>query len=410
MRSLLHSLSAATLVAVSTGCGSELNGVPGPDDGPDQTPVFDDVSASNLPTGALTGLSMDARAADLDRDGDMDIVVANEFGRNILLLNDGTGTFTNASDRFPASSRDSEDVGIADFDRDGNLDVLIVSEDDQVNELYLGDGEGGFVDAGDRIPVTGTSNAVLVAEVNGDDAPDILIGNNGQNVILINDGTGEFVDESGERLPAINDVTQDLELGDVDGDGDLDLLVGNEGPNRLLINDGTGRFSDESDARIPLRDGPEETREADFGDIDGDGDLDILFANVAAFVAGADPGNRVLVNDGSGVFTDGTFTRLPANSNRSFDGDFFDLDSDGDLDIVTSNTNQLGGSAPDSPYVVYLNDGSGRFEVGTDSIFPPGTLGKGFDVEAVDVDGDGRLDLYMASRGSADRLLIRRAP
>lgn len=373
------------------------------------TPLFRDVTATHLPTGVLDGLSMDAGVADVDGDGDLDIVVANEFRPNILLLNDGTGRFTDGSGNLPAAEHDSEDVGIDDFDGDGDLDIVVVSEDDQINEFYLGDGTGRFTDEGQRIPVGGTTNGVLVADLNGDGAPDILMANNGQDALLINDGSGGFVDETAERLPSIDDVTQDHELGDVDGDGDLDIVVANEGRNRLFINDGSGRFTDESEDRVPLRGTPEETREADLGDIDGDGDLDLLFANVSAFVANADPRNRLLVNDGQGVFSDETEERLPADRDSSFDGDFRDLDGDGDLDIVTGNSDvdlSRRRIAP-APFRAFRNDGTGRFEEVTQLVFGPGIDGTGFDLEFGDFDGDGLEDVYLASRGTGDRLLLR---
>ena len=375
-------------------------------------PLFREVTRSHLPAADLEGLSMDANVGDLDGDGDPDLVIANEHRPNILLLNEGDGHFRNASDRIPQEAHDSEDVGIADFDGDGDLDVIVVSEDDRVNELYLNRGGARFESAGERLPVTGTSNAVLTPDLDGDGAPDVLIGNNGQNVALINDGDAHFRDATGERLPVHLDVTQDLEMGDVDGDGDPDLIVGNEGDNRLLINDGEGHFVDETSDRLPLREAPEETREADFGDVDGDGDPDLLFANVSAFVEGADPRNRLLVNRGDGHYRDETGERLPADRDHSFDGEFVDLDGDGDLDVVTANSdvNLDRGRIRDAPYRVYLNEGGGLYRVATDEVFPEGVVGAGFDVEAADLDGAGGLDLFMASRGSVDRLLLRRSP
>lgn len=404
---------AACLAAAPAECGSSESGEPvGLDTttvAPPQT-LYGDVTTTHLPAGLLNGLSMDAGVADLDADGDLDIVIANEFRPNILLLNDGAGRFSDGSSRLPAANRDSEDVGIADFDGDGDLDIVVVSEDDRVNELYFNDAAGRFSDEGARLPVEGTTNGVVVADVNGDGFPDILFANNGQDAVVINDGTGNFVDETAERLPGSADVTQDLELGDVDGDGDLDLVVANEGPNALYINDGTGHFSDESAARIPQREGGEETREADFGDVDGDGDLDLLFANVAAFVAGADPRNRLLINDGSGFFADETSARLPSATVSSFDGDLVDIDGDGDLDIVTANADvDLGvGRIADSRYRAYLNNGGGVFTDASDEVFGVGALGTGLDLEFADFDGDGRPDFYLASRGTADRLLLRR--
>ena len=394
--------------AAEAGARPTASSAPGTDPPVSEAPLYRDVTRSHLPAGELEGLSMDAGIADLDGDGDPDVLIANEHRPNILLLNDGEGRFTIASDRIPQISHDSEDVGFGDFDGDGHLDAIVVSEDDRRNELYLNEGDGSFRDASGRLPVTGTSNAVAVADLTGDGAPDVLIGNNGQNVFLENDGEGGFTDATGERLPVILDVTQDVELGDADGDGDPDLLVGNEDDNRLLINDGTGRFEDQSADRTPYREGREETREADFGDVDGDGDLDVLFANVQAFVEDADPSNRLLINDGTGHFADETEGRLPEDDDRSFDGDLLDVDRDGDLDVVTSNTDfdlEAERIAP-LPYRVYLNDGEGRFRLATEEVFPEGVTGMGFDVEGADLDGDGLMDLYLAGRGTVDRLLL----
>ena len=402
---------AGTLLALTgSGCGSQTPGHEAAEGEVSQPPssLFRDVTDTHLPSGILDGLSMDAGVADLDGDGDLDIVIANEFRPNILLLNDGEGHFSDASGRLPRTEHDSEDVGIADFDGDGDLDVVIVSEDDQVNELYLNAGFGTFRDESSRIPVTGTTNGLVVADLNLDGFPDLLLANNGQDAILINDGAGNFRDETDPRIPASPDVTQDLELGDVDGDGDLDLIVANEGPNILLFNDGTGHFIP-SAWGIPPRDAPEETREADFGDVDGDGDLDLLFANVAAFVSEADPRNRLLINDGQGRYSDETETRLPRDEASSFDGDFRDVDGDGDLDVLTGNSDVdlSQGRIADSPYRVYLNDGEGHFTEATQEVFGAGVNGTGFDLEWGDFNGDGLEDVYLASRGSGDRLLLR---
>lgn len=368
--------------------------------------LYQDATKTHLPYGDLQALSMDAGVADLDSDGDLDILIANEHQPNILLINDGQGRFTNESRlRIPQMAHDSEDIGIADFDMDGDLDIIVVSEDDKTNELYLNNGDGTFKDAGDRIPVAGTSNSVVVYDLNKDGAPDILIGNNGQNNVLINDGKGHFKEETMERLGSFVDVTQDLTLADVDGDGDEDLLIGNEDNNRLLINDGNGFFKDESATRLPYRTTPEETREVDVVDIDGDGDLDILYGNVQAFVEGAIRQNRLLKNDGQGFFTDITATHLPKDNNRCFGVAFLDIDHDGDADIMTGNTNgaRFAGS---TPFSIYSNDGSGNFTENLNGILPEGIDGRGFDIDFKDFNGDGINDLFLSNRGSQDFLLF----
>ena len=367
---------------------------------------FTDVSQSHLPVADLGLLSMDAASADFDNDGDLDILIANEHRPNIMLINDGSGKFSNASaERIPQVNHDSEDIGIADFDHDGDLDIVVVSEDDKTNEFYLNNGDGTFADAGDRIPVTGTSNAVLILDINVDGHEDIVIGNNGQNRILINDGTAHFTDETSSRLEAAEDVTQSIAAGDVNKDGFVDLVFANEGNNRILINNGKGVFTDESAIRIEYRGTLEESREVALGDVDGDGDLDLFFGNVAAFVENADKQNRLLLNNGSGYFADATGPRLPKDADRSFGGTFFDIDQDGDLDIITGNVNgsQFGGS---TPFRVYLNNGQGKFIDGTELIFPLSATGRGFDMEFADFNNDGIIDIYLANRGTTDILLF----
>jgi hypothetical protein len=403
LASILPLLLALTLTSCAGESSTQVEGA-----GEAGAPLYRDASASHLPTAALQGLSMDANVADLDADGDLDVVIANEFRPNILLDNQGDGTFADASRRLPSHERDSEDVGIADLDGDGDLDVVVVTEDDTTNEMYLNRGDGTFADAGDRWPVTGTSNAIAVRDLTGDGAPDLLVGNNGQNRLLVNDGTGHFTDATADRLPARDDVTQDVEFGDVDGDGDPDLIVGNEDRNRLLINDGSGAFSDAPTGALPVPSAPEETREADFGDVDGDGDLDLHFANVRLFVDGADRQNRLLLNDGTGAFTDVTADRYPTDTLSALDGDLVDVDGDGDLDVVTSNVAFDGESITSAPYRVYANDGSGAFTDATASVFPDTVTGRGLDSEFFDADGDDRPDLYLCSRGTADLLLLHR--
>ncbi|MEN0066112.1 MAG: VCBS repeat-containing protein [Myxococcota bacterium] len=382
-------VDSGSMPVVATGCVAT------------KAPRFVDRTDDQLPE--LTRFCMDAQPFDADGDGDLDLFLAQEFVENVLLINDGTGTFTDVSDaRLPRARRDSEDIAIIDFNGDEHSDVFIVSEDDRTNELYLNDGTGTFTDDSASIPVEGRSNGVVAIPLDDDATPDLVIGNAGLNTALLS--ALPLVDVTTQRLPDQTDTTQDLEAGDVDGDGDFDLIVANESDNVLWRNDGTGTFTAEPSA-IALRASPEETREAELGDVDGDGDLDLVFANIQVFVAQADRANRLLINDGTGQFTDAPDGALPSDNDDTFDVELFDLDADGDLDLVTANLDQLSGGGGER-YRVYENDGQGMFTEATNTFFDRSVRGNGFDIEVADFSGDGRPDLYLCSRGGQDRLLI----
>ena len=126
------------------------------------------------------------------------------------------------------------------------------------NRLYLNDGTGTFVDAtASRMPTDpDNTQAVACGDVDGDGDPDLVFGNFGtafQNRLYLNDGTGTFADVTAARMPMDTDLTAAVAYCDVDGDGDPDLVLGNRGQSRLYLNDGTGTFTDA--ARGPHVDG-----------------------------------------------------------------------------------------------------------------------------------------------------------
>ena len=366
------------------------------------SPAFVDVTATALPQMDPDDRSMHAAAIDVDGDGDLDVVIAREFGRNAILINDGSGRFADESNaRLPIAIHDSEEVVAADFNGDGAIDLLFVSEDDRVHELYFSDGSGRFSDESQRIPLRSVANGAAILDVNDDGAPDIVLANNGANAILVNDGVGNFIDESAARLPDSDAVSQDVEVGDVNGDGFADLVFANEGANSLLLNDGNGVFAR---SRGLPNERLTESRMAALADVDQDGDLDLFFANVALFVRGADPQNQLFINDGDGNFTEETAERLPSDNASSFEGKIADLDGDGDLDIIVGNTNAL--AAPGNARVrTYLND-AGHF-IETDALLPVTANGNVFGMVVADFNGDGESDLFLALRYGGDRLFIR---
>lgn len=362
-----------------------------------ETAFFADKSASHIPQIATQGRSMDARPADIDMDGDVDLIVAGEYSYNIVLINNGQGIFSDETiGRIPLKKHDSEDIAIADFNGDGYPDLFIVSEDDLINEYYWNDGRGYFSEQSFRIPVEGKSNAVHTLDVNSDGHPDIIIGNDGENYCLLNDGKGGWIN-SPDRIPQNQKTTQDIEIGDINGDGFPDIICANEDDSEIWINNGNGYFTDETSSRIKITIGAWETREVDLGDIDRDGDLDLLMANVN-FLQNKDAQNRLFLNDGNGIFIDVTTQSLPKEKMHSIDGDFIDFDGDGDLDIVTANGFGNG-------FEFYENDGFGKFQNSTAKVLSPSIRGDGIDVESADFNNDGIPDLYLCHFRGSDMLL-----
>ena len=358
--------------------------------------ILEEVTGSHLSFPELRNNTMDIETADIDADGDPDLVLAMEFKPNIILINDGSGKFTNESSaRLPQVVHDSEDIAIADFDRDGDLDIVFVSEDDRVHEYYLNNGKGFFTDNSARFPITSVANAVDVADFDKDGDADLVLGNDGQDLFLVNDGKGNFTDESRTRMPVDQAVTQDVQSADLDADGDLDLILGNEDGNRLYLNDGKAVFTDATNGRLPLAN--EETRKIRLADVDGDKDLDAFVCNVD-FGKQKDKSDRLLINNGKGVFKDETAARFKAfNDLHTGDVGFADLDGDKDVDLVIATV--FGGYLQ-----ICLNDGKGNFTEVTDKVFKQRVNGEAISVEVKDLNQDGKPDIYFGMFRSADRL------
>lgn len=371
---------------------------------------FDDVTDTHIPLDPEAH-ALNPLLIDIDGDGDLDAVLAMELDENRLYINDGTGLFTWKKNVFKPVKHDTEHVRAADFNQDGHIDLIFVAEDDQNHELYFGNGDGSFQDMSARLLARSEANGLDVGDVNGDDLPDIVVGNSGekgQNFLWLNnpDNPGNFLDANA-TLPQVNDATQSINLADVDGDGDVDMLIGNEvPPNRLLINNENGVFAEHAEGiDLPA---PLETRMVLAFDADGDGDLDIVFSNLTSNGRDyeKDPQMRMLINDGQGNFQDETDARMPENSFSSYASNFIDFDGDGDLDLLVG-TIQVPGFKPDK-IRAYENDGKGVFRDISDFAIPNQTVARGWDIAIGDVNGDGVDDALIGGWGTQLRLLLGR--
>ncbi len=286
---------------------------------------------------------------DVDGDGDLDLVLSNYDPLNgnseRLLLNRGNGTFVDATAGRLADSSSSQPE-LADLDGDGDLDLVIAGAPDRI---LLNDGTGRFVPLAGAVPtLSGTPVAVrllmVLADVDGDGDPD-LIRFGSPSHVLANDGTGRFTVLA--TAPAAEPWT--AEAGDVDGDGSRDLML----DHALWINSGTGTFTDQTASRMPALGIPSATEGAHLADLDDDGDLDVIHGS-----DNSDP--MILVNDGTGHFVDATASRtFPESSvvrstrfGVSRSSVVTDIDDDGDPDVVWAAPARPGYTTPYARVVI----------------------------------------------------------
>ncbi len=355
-------------------------------------PVFGQQGVFKLPSVNLpsdSGWSWGVALGDVDGDGDLDIVFAND-GQNGLYLNDGAGVFVEATTaNLPENDSLSWGVALGDVDGDGDLDVIFANT--HQNDLYLNDGSGLFSDVTSmNLPEEDDdTRGVALGDLDGDGDLDAVFATRlSFNRLYINNGSGVFWDASLSQFPGDGGNTRGVVTGDVDGDGDLDVVFANkDGQNRLYLNDGLGVFENVTLTHFP--EDYDNSRRIVIGDLDGDGDQDIIFANRRSR-------NRLYLNDGSGVFQDATALSLPTHDDWSLDVALGDIDGDNDQDIIFASFNEQNEA--------YLNDGSGVFEDVTPTHLPVDSDGN-LSVVLGDLDGDGDLDIVFGGSGG-NRLYI----
>jgi hypothetical protein len=335
--------------------------------------------------------SANVHIGDVNGDGRLDIVLAK--GRHWPLvdrvrLGDGRGGFQPAYDLGPVADR-TYSGNLVDLDRDGDLDVVISNDLPDPKRVYLNDGKGTFHQAGTYgRPEWSTRNAA-VADVDGDGLPDIVVANRtppdkGGNYVCLNRGQGRF---AGDCVRFSRESATTITPADLDGDGRIDLVVPHRdgGQSHVYVNTGKGQAISFSarpfgppDAAIRMsaaadldRDGAIDLvviderrgvfafygqRGASFSapvpigprgrtpyalmttDVDRDGDADVIVGHVEA-------PSTVFLNDGTGR----GFTPIDFGDGQGtvYGFDVGDLDGDGRLDIAAARS--------EAPNVVYFN-------------------------------------------------------
>jgi hypothetical protein len=264
---------------------------------------------------------------DMDRDGDLDIVVSNDApDANLVHLNDGTGRFRVGS-RFGRAEWSTRHVSVADLDGDLLPDVVLANRSSGEAVLsYICFGvEGGRF--GDECVgfARGSATTITLADFNDDGALDLAVPHRdgGQSFIYLNDGEGGFEDRRPFGPP--DAAVRSAKAADFDGDRSLDLVVIDERSGPALFR---GRPDGTYTPAEPLGTSEAKPYALNVADVDRDGHADILVGYVESRPI-------VYFNDGTGVFTAVPFGD---DAGVAYGFGIGDLDEDGFLDIAVARS------------------------------------------------------------------------
>jgi hypothetical protein len=183
---------------------------------------------------------------DYDNDGYQDLFVPNSDNQNNSLYhNNGDGTFENVT-TGPVVNDGGQSVGACwgDYDRDGDMDLFVANASNQNNFFYTNNGDGTFTKITNSIIVQegGHSHGCSWIDIDNDADLDLYVSNDqGYKFLYINDGTGQFFRKLNEPIVDQFGNAFGQSWSDIDHDGDLDLYVSTHGqePNRMFINGGS---------------------------------------------------------------------------------------------------------------------------------------------------------------------------
>ena len=386
---------------------------------------------------------------DADGDGELDLYFPGASGGRLLLAR--AGRFRDATRRSGLGGHGrGMGVAVGDVDGDGDLDLYLTRIG--ADRLFLNRGDGTFEDATERAGLTvgGWSTSAAFADLDGDGRLDLYVaryvdfdpaavcrGWDGErdwcgprmfaplaDVLAYGRGDGSFRDASAEcGLDRAPRAGLGVVCGDLDGDGRTDVYVANDAyANQLWVRRAEGALVDRAEELGLAWSGagaPEAGMGLVFEDLDGDGGREILVTHLR-------DETNTLYRRANGSYRDATEASGLAGPSLAFTGfgvQAFDVELDGDLDLVVANGHVHRGEP--NPYTglpapwnqlaepnhLFLNDGRGAFA-------PAPEQGAAFcrtvrisrGLVAADLDRDGDLDLVVANLIEPARVLRNDAP
>jgi hypothetical protein len=356
--------------------------------------------------------------ADLNNDKLSDIIVTNGSYpphesiayAPYVLINKGSEYDRVNIEGIPPMTHTRE-IAVSDFNLDGIKDFIIVGHGydtvpfpGEQNSLIYGQANSSFVDRSDLLPaLSDFSHSVAIGDLNGDQYPDIYVGNVSgfesiPPYILINEGGDSFrkLDLPSDNFSLYEAKYSSSLIYDLDRDGISELIVGTdssyESPSKVFsLNPETEVLTEIHSLSGGTFGDNNLTLDIKAGDINGDERSDLLFLSTFNLTHQG-VGMGIFIQSEDGSFIDETTVRLPdLDSEQNWFAfiELIDFDEDGDLDILTT---QLPNRGP----VRYQNDGDGNF-VGIEGSF----LLNGMDFYNSSIDSEfGIISAFHSSNGS----------
>ncbi|MCA9196022.1 MAG: VCBS repeat-containing protein [Planctomycetales bacterium] len=335
-----------------------------------------------------------AITADIDGDGQLDFVGIGAFDNELAWYKNNNGQFTQQSVLFDKPGLPDPsfwwDIDVADLDRDGDIDVVTSEPTGDQIVWYENNGNGT---AWNRHTIGEDGVGTLhfgLGDVEGDGDLDIITNHfyQGRIVWYENDGQANF-DTTHDVAAVDSFAVIHIDLADLDQDGDLDVITGvnsvYSSPHVTWYRNDDGRFRNVGSIWTASSVRQSGVHDVKATDIDGDGDMDIVAAtyeNNASDVIRWFANNNGSVANTSTVIADDIFY-VPSILTE-------DMDGDGDVDIVTQGYT--------ANTVQWHENTAGQFGNASKVLVADNLAGVGDLIAVGDLNNDGRMDVVVPTR------------